>query len=90
MGIASLIIGLVTIIIGVPSLFGMSLHIPILSFLGAGNIFSIPLNIVGLILGIIALRKKTRRGIALAGLILNALSLLYFIAIIAMWGILGD
>jgi hypothetical protein len=88
MAIASFIIGAITIFSGLQSLTGTFFRIPFLSFFGAGNIFSMPLNIAGLVLGIIAVRKKDKHGIAVAGIILNALGILIFAAIMAMWSVL--
>jgi len=37
------------------------------------------IGIVGLVLAILALRKKMRRRIAIAGIVLNSLAILFFI-----------
>ncbi len=71
MGIAALIIGIVAVVLGL---------IP-----GCGLIFGLPPAIVGLILGIIEMKKKGKanqpKGMGLAGTILNALA----IVIILVW-----
>ncbi|MEA3266346.1 MAG: hypothetical protein U9P42_05315 [Candidatus Fermentibacteria bacterium] len=79
MDIASLIIGIIAAMVGV---------IPCLS------IFIIPPAIVGLILGIIAFKNKKSEelpsGIALAGIILNALPLLVMTVILVVALVTGD
>ena len=92
MAIAYLVIGLVVIILGLLSRFAISIIIPLrfLSFFGVGTMYSFPIGIIGLILGIVAARKKPKRAIAITGIILNALIVLLPIAVIIMWGILGD
>jgi hypothetical protein len=90
MAIASLIIGLAAIVAGLQSVFISLFHIRLLSFFGTGNVFLFPLTIVGLVLGIIAVRKKPSSGAAVAGIILNALVVLFFLAIFITWGIKGD
>jgi hypothetical protein len=69
MAIASLIIGIVLILSVFSALFS-----PI-----GGAIPIRLIGIVGLVLAILALRKKTRRRIAIAGIVLNSLAILCFI-----------
>ena len=64
MGIASLILGIISIILG---------FIPV-----AGVIMIIP-AIVGLILGIISIVKSTKKGISITGVILNSLAIIIII-----------
>ena len=69
MAITSLIIGIVLIV---------SVFSPLFSPIGA----AIPIRligIIGLVLAILALRKEARRRIAIAGIVLNSLSILWFI-----------
>ena len=91
MAIASLVIGLVLIIGGLQGRFlNMPIGIPMAYWVGAGSIYSLPISVVGLVLGVLSVRKKSKRGIAITGIALNALVMLYFLAIGIMWGILGD
>lgn len=90
MAAASLVIGIIFLaavwttvsrLVGIPSL-------P-LGILGSYE-FALPASIVGLILGILAVRKKSKRAIATAGIVLNAIILLSLVALITMWAIMGD
>ncbi len=90
MAIASLVIGLVLIVGGLQSHLGTFFRIPMLSRLGAGNIYSVPIAIVGLVLGIVAVRKKPQRGLAVTGIALNGVAVLFIVGVIVMWAILGD
>lgn len=87
MAIASLVIGLVIVLGSLLPRLGMPIGFPIPL---AAGMNSFPAAVVGLALGILAARKKSRRGIAIAGIALNALVLLFFVAIIISWAILGD
>lgn len=93
MAIISLVIGIIFLIAFGVSSRGLPLGFPGLSlgfvFLGS-PMFAVPAGIVGLILGIIAVRKKSKRGIAIAGMVLNTVVVLWFIAVVTMWGIVGD
>jgi len=64
MAISSLIIGIVLILSVFPAGGGMPIRL---------------IGIVGLVLAILALRKKMRRRIAIAGIVLNSLAILFFI-----------
>ena len=70
MAIASLIIGIILII----SVFSL-----LFSPIGAAIPIR-PIGIVGLVLAILALRKKARRRIAVTGIVLDFLLILWFIA----------
>lgn len=70
MGIASLILGLV-------SLVGF--------WLVFGPILAIPAGIVGIVLGVIALVKKQQKGMAIAGIILSAAGVLVAVAFVVYW-----
>ncbi len=69
MGIAALIIGIVAVILGI---------IP-----GCGLVFGLPPAIVGLILGIVDVMKKSKaqqpKGMGMAGIILNAVAIVFVI-----------
>ena len=68
MGIASLIIGIL-------SLLGVC--ISLIPFLNVLNCFGLPLGLLGLILGIAALiSKRGSNGMAITGIILNSLAIL--------------
>ena len=64
MAISSLIIGIVLILSVFPAGGGMPIRL---------------IGIVGLVLAILALRKKMRRRIAISGIVLNSLAILFFI-----------
>ncbi len=64
MAIASLIIGIFIILSVFPAGGGMPIRL---------------IGIIGLVLAILALRKKTKRRIAIVGLALNSLAILFFI-----------
>lgn len=92
MAIASLVIGIIFVAaIGVSR--GLSTGILGLPF-GFGILgsfqFALPASIIGLVLGIFAIRKKTKRGFAIAGIVLNAIVVLWFVAIMAVWATFGD
>ncbi len=71
MGIAAMIIGIVAVILGI---------IP-----GCGLVFGLPPAIVGLILGIVDVKNKSKakqpKGMGMAGVVLNAVA----IAFIILW-----
>ena len=69
MAIASLIIGILIF----PITFILGLVVPFTSVVG------VVMCIVGLVLGILALRRETRRRIAIAGIVLNSLGVLWLI-----------
>ena len=79
MDTASLVIGIVAAIIG---------------FIPCVNVFVIIPAIVGLILGIVSFRKKSEEelptGIALTGIILNALPLVIMTAFLVLAMVTGD
>lgn len=93
MAIISLIIGIIVLVTLARIIPGMPLGIPglplPLGILGSFQ-FGLPAGIVGLVLGSLALRKRSRRGIAIAGTVLNMLVVLWFVAVSAMWCIVGD
>jgi len=81
MSISSLIIGLILFIsIPIGSVFGM--YIPTSVVFVMRNLWpaTTAISIVGLVLGILALRRKTRQRIAIAGIVLNSLVILYDVA----------
>ncbi|MBA7476393.1 hypothetical protein ES707_11779 [subsurface metagenome] len=69
MGLAAMIIGIVAVILGI---------IP-----GCGLVFGLPPAIVGLILGIVDVRKKSKakqpKGTGMAGVVLNAVAIVFII-----------
>ncbi|MHC4655160.1 MAG: hypothetical protein ACYS91_09090 [Planctomycetota bacterium] len=69
MGLAAMIIGIVAVILGI---------IP-----GCGLVFGLPPAIVGLILGIVDVKKKSKakqpKGMGMAGLVLNAVAIVFII-----------
>jgi hypothetical protein len=69
MGIAAMIIGIVAVVLGI---------IP-----GCGLVFGLPPAIVGLILGIVDVKKKSKaqqpKGIGMAGVVLNAVAIVFII-----------
>ncbi len=93
MAIASMVIGIVFVVATLVSLRGIGFPIPGLH-LGLGILgsifFALPASIAGLVLGIISLVRKSRRGVAITGTVLNALVFLWPISIFIMWGIFGD
>ena len=93
MAIISLVIGTIFLATVGNSSQGLPFRIPGLSlgfaFLGS-PMFALPAGIAGLALGILAVRKKPKRGIAIAGIVLNAMVVLWFVAVFTVWGILGD
>ena len=69
MGLAAMIIGIVAVVLGI---------IP-----GCGLVFGLPPAIVGLILGIVDVRKKSKaqqpKGKGMAGVVLNAVAIVFII-----------
>ena len=69
MGLAAMIIGIVAVILGI---------IP-----GCGLVFGLPPAIVGLILGILDVKKKSKaqqpKGMGMAGVVLNAVAIVFII-----------
>ena len=69
MGLAAMIIGIVAVILGI---------IP-----GCGLVFGLPPAIVGLILGIIDVKKKSKakqpKGMGMAGVVLNAVAIVFIL-----------
>ncbi|MHC4113209.1 MAG: hypothetical protein ACYSUY_19220 [Planctomycetota bacterium] len=69
MGLAAMIIGIVAVILGI---------IP-----GCGLVFGLPPAIVGLILGIVDVKKKSKanqpKGMGMAGIVLNAVAIVFII-----------
>jgi hypothetical protein len=69
MGIAALVIGIVAVILGI---------VP-----GCGLVFGLPPAIVGLILGIVDVMKKSKaqqpKGMGMAGIVLNAVAIVFVI-----------
>ncbi len=69
MGIAAMIIGIVAVVLGI---------IP-----GCGLVFGLPPAIVGLILGILDVKKKSKvqqpKGMGMAGVVLNAVAIVFII-----------
>jgi hypothetical protein len=51
---------------------------------------TVPIGIIGLILGVIAVIRKSKRGVAIAGIILNAIVVLWPVGALILWGTLGD
>lgn len=73
MGIASFVLGIVFFIFGL---------IPFIGY------FSVVPAIVGLLLGLFALKKIENRELAMAGTIINTLTLGYFFIKIGIWGLI--
>jgi len=92
-GLFLIVIGIIFLAAVGSSSAGLPFRIPGLSlgfaFLGS-PMFALPAGIAGLILGILAVRKKSKRGIAIAGIVLNAIVVLWFVAVLTMWGMIGD
>ncbi|GAG31945.1 unnamed protein product [marine sediment metagenome] len=69
MGLAAMIIGIVAVVLGI---------IP-----GCGLVFGLPPAIVGLILGIVDVKKKSKakqpKGMGMAGVVLNAVAIVFII-----------
>jgi len=69
MGLAAMIIGIVAVILGI---------IP-----GCGLVFGLPPAIVGLILGIVDVKNKSKakqpKGMGMAGVVLNAVAIVFII-----------
>jgi len=69
MGLAAMIIGIVAVVLGI---------IP-----GCGLVFGLPPAIVGLILGIVDVRNKSKakqpKGTGMAGVVLNAVAIVFII-----------
>ncbi len=69
MGLAAMIIGIVAVILGI---------IP-----GCGLVFGLPPAIVGLILGIVDVKKKSKaqqpKGKGMAGIVLNAVAIIFIL-----------
>jgi len=80
MAIASLIIGIVIIVTSFPALFHLfprTWPLFLIYFLQ----LSPPIGMVGLAIGILALRRKARRRIAIAAIVLNSLVILFSIVL---------
>ena len=73
MAIASLIIG-ITLFLNECFLVFFRIGVPI----PFGLFSNLVIGIVGLVLAILAIRKETRRRIAIAGIVLNSLAILWF------------
>jgi hypothetical protein len=93
MAIASFVFGIILFIAVGSTSPGLPLRIPGLglglTFLGSLP-FALPAGIVGLILGSLAVRKKAKRCLGIAGIVLNALVVLWLATIIVIWSIIGD
>lgn len=72
-------LGIAVLIIGILAFLGFA--IPVL------NVFSALLAIVGLVLGILALRKASARGVPLSGVILSGLALLLSVIFIVVYAV---
>ncbi len=88
MAIISLVVGIICFLTS--GVVSRALPLGIAFNLLGSPIIAVPLGIAGLILGILAVRRKLERGIAIAGIVLNSLVVLWFVAIITIWGIVGD
>ena len=85
MAITSLVIGITYIALGLLNIGTLGM---MLSLGSRGYTFIV--SLVGLILGIIAVTRKTKRGLAVAGIILNAVPILGTVAFFVWWSIVGD
>ncbi len=69
MGLAAMVIGIVAVVLGI---------IP-----GCGLVFGLPPAIVGLILGIVDVKKKSKaqqpKGMGMAGVVLNAVAIVFIL-----------
>lgn len=75
MAIASLVLGILAII---------------LSLTGAGGIFAVILGIIGIILGVLGRKDPERKGMATAGLVMSIISVaLGILLFVACAGVLG-
>ena len=88
MAIASFVIGLVILIGGLVERVGLPMGL--LRLIGVGTIYSFPIAVVGLVFGILGVRKKPNRGLAIAGIVMNSLFVIFPIVVIIVWGIQGD
>ena len=87
MGMASLAIGLIIIFGSSLSYFGL----PIPFFAMPSTLFaSFPLGVVGLVLGILAVKRKSIFWGGVVGIVLNSLVILFPVAIIVAWAVQGD
>lgn len=93
MAIVSLVFGIILFIAVGSTSPGLSLRILGLglglAFLGSLPL-ALPAGIVGLTLGSLSVRKRAKRGLGIAGIVLNALVVLWLAVIIVMWSITGD